>query len=88
MIAREQPANSRAFKDCGRKFRNDLAGQQPIAVPGKGRVAPNRLIGAEPHDQRKSRSNPSPSLSCRSERTEWKACSSISGAIDGRPTPE
>lgn len=49
MIAREQPANARPFKDCSLKTRGDLAGQHSVAVLGKGRVVPHRLVDPEAH---------------------------------------
>lgn len=50
MIAREKPAGARPVQDRGQKFRGDLARQQLVAVLGKGRVVPYRIVDAEPHE--------------------------------------
>ena len=48
----------------------------------------DRIVDAELDEPAEQQIELQPSMSCRSERIELNACSSIAGAIDGRPMPE
>jgi len=56
-------------------------------------MVPGCIVNADADEQRNKRSYSSRSIKSRSERNEWKACSSIvrksfSGRIEGRPFGE
>lgn len=50
MLTREQLAHTRLLEDRDQKLRRDFPCQQPVAVLGKGRMVPHRLVDAEPHE--------------------------------------
>lgn len=55
MLAREQLAHARLVQDRAKEPGGAFTRQQPIAVLGKGRVIPHRLVHAQSHEPAEAR---------------------------------
>jgi hypothetical protein len=93
MIRAKQPLHPRLRQNRAQQLGGDVAFQQALAVLGKRRVIPRRIVDASADEPAKQEVELEPIHQRRSERIESNACKSIarksfSGGIDGRPIGE
>lgn len=87
MLARQEARNASLIKDRRQEPGSNVTVKQPVPVLQEGRVVPYRLVDTKTDEPAEQKIELQPRHQPAFERAE-KACSSISGAPDGRPSPE